>query len=409
MSNYRNMSLKDLQDEYGYKLQKLERLHARGELNNDEKIEFEQLVQDLQVINGHIDAHPTNEKLAKISDRAQKKNGSMARKPTYGSGQVLDDEGKIRLYEPNQSIARDHLADADSDVGLGDYLRAVVQGPKTPKERIVRENSVTSSGYELPVNISAELVDRLRAANPIISGAGGRTITIEGGETKFIKITSDMPTAWHAELVEESPGDPSFDSISMSPSSLLAMTLVSNELLQDSQNVEEALTTSFIGAINDAILTATFAGATPNGPTGLASTVSQIEEFPNGGAPDFSNFVNAHGTLYSNNLPEEGRSHLLSPSVWTTLNNLTATDDQPIRKPFGILDVPEFTTSGVPTGEAYVGDFSNVVYGFRFNITLQQFPAAAAKKYGTLWVAGVRLDIATFRPAALVRIQEATA
>lgn len=330
-------------------------------------------------------------------------------------GRKLDEEGKVRLYHPGEKLSADHSPPAgEHGIDLGSYLRAVVQGPRTPAERTAVQNSITSDNYELPVHISAELIDRLRAANPLLrqgeGGAGARTLSIEGGETKFIKITGDMSAVWHAELVEETPDDPTFGAVAMTPKTVLALTEIGRETLQDATNISEALTASFVGSINKAILEATFTGAgTTDEPEGLSTVVTQTEEYTNGGSPDWSHFVNAMKTLHDNNVPEDNRSFVYAPDIWQTLALIQDNNNRYQDAPSFIRNVPRFTTSGVTDGQAYAGDFSNLVYGFRMNFTLEQFPAAAAKKYGSIWVAAARLDIATFRPAAFVRIEEAAA
>ncbi|SHE59067.1 phage major capsid protein, HK97 family [Fodinibius roseus] len=329
-------------------------------------------------------------------------------------GRALDEEGKIRLYHPGQSLKADHQPDREySDVDLGSYLRAVVQGPRNNAERQVIQNSVTSDNYELPVHIAAELVDRLRATNPLLkeNGAGARTIELEGGETKFVKTSSDPDAVWHSEMAEETPTDPSFTPVSMDPKTILSMTEIGRETLQDSQNIEEALTNAFVGSLNEGILNATFTGAgTADEPEGLSSVITQTEEYTNGGDPDWSNFVNASKTLYDNNVPEDNRSFIHDPNVWQSLALTTDNNGRYQDAPSFIRDIPNYVTSGLADGTAYAGDFSNVVYGFRLQITIEQFRGgASAKKYGSLWVAAARLDIATFRPAALVRIEEASA
>jgi HK97 family phage major capsid protein len=327
---------------------------------------------------------------------------------TLRGGKILDKEGKIRAFQPNEKITNSF---GSNDVDLGAYLRAIVDKPQNDAERRMLQNSVTSGDYEMPTRIASELVDRLRASNPLLmeNGAGARTVTIEGGDTKFVKITGDMSATWHTEMAEETPDDPSFGSVTMSPKTVLAMTEIGRETLQDAANVEEALTSAFVGSLNDAILDATFTGSGSDTPTGLATTVTQTEEYSNGGSPDWSNFVNASKTLYDNNVPEDNRSFVQAPDVWQTLSLITDDNSRYQDAPSSIRDIPSFTSSGVSSGEAYVADFSNVVYGFRLEITLEQHPAAAAKSYGSLWVAAARLDIATFRPNALVRIEEASA
>ena len=405
--------IKKANEERAELIQKAEKISNRsGDLSEDEKEEFDRTIAKIEGLDHHIN---------KLKDREQGRANNAT--PINGdsgiggnskimNGTPLDEQGKIRLFKPGEEM-RAAGAPSESDIDLGSFLRGVIDKPVKDNHRQIIQNSTTSSGYELPSHVAMELINRLRAKNPLLmeNGAGARSVSLEGGETAWVKIDSDPTAVWHSELSEETPGGEGFSAVKMDPKSCLAMTTVSNELMQDSSNIEQALTSAFVGSINNALLEATFTGAgSATEPEGLSTQVTETETYTNGGSPDFSNFVNAHGTLYSNNVPEDGRSHLLSPDTWTTLNNLTSSaDDQPLRKPFGIVDTPEFTSSGVPTGTSYVGDFSNVVYGFRLNIQLRQFPAAAARSYGTLWVCALRADMSVFRPNALVRIEEAAA
>src|SRR5699024_8646460 len=178
--------------------------------------------------------------------------------PSFVTGQEpsgarsLGKDGKTKLYNAGQSIAADHYATGNTqDVELGDYLRAVVRGPQSQPERTAIQNSVSGDSYHLPAKIAAQLIDKLRAANPLLKegGAGAQTLTLDGGETKFIRTDADPQAVWHAELTDETPSDPAFSAVSMSPFTLLSLTEVSREVLQDSKNIEEALVNSFIGAM----------------------------------------------------------------------------------------------------------------------------------------------------------------
>lgn len=331
---------------------------------------------------------------------------------TIEGGKALDGDGSVKVYTPEQKFAADsQLDDEFKDVTMEGFFRGVVGKPRNEKERALAQKSVSSGDYELPSHIADTFIDNLRAQNPLLrpGGAGARTVALEGGDTKYITITSDPSASWHAELNQESEVDPTFDVVTLSPKTVMAVTTFSNELLQDSTNVANAISSAFTGSLNTAIMNATFGTTTGNGPTGLASTVTQTEEYTNGGSPDWSHFVNASATLHGNNVPEGNRSFIHSKDVWQNLALASDDNGRYQDAPSFIRNIPNHVSSGLNSGEAYVGDFSNVVYGFRRGITLRGFPGAAAKSYGTVFVAVARVDIATFRPSALVRIQEAAA
>jgi HK97 family phage major capsid protein len=362
-------------------------------LTAEEQREFEKIHREFNTLN------------MEIKQMEKHREGRVSSFHEQG-GKALNESGSIRLYNPNQRISADI---EEGDLDLGSYLRAVVDKPRSDIERQAIQNSVDSSGYSMPKRVASELIDKLRAINPVVA-AGARTISIEGlDSTKFVRIDGDPDAVWHTELTEQQLSDPNFSAVEMKPKTVLALAEISREVLQDAANLEEALTTTFVGSINNAILEATFTGSAANSPTGLATVVEQTEEYTNGGDPDWSHFVKASKTLHDNNVPEDGRSFIYAPDVWETLALATDNQGRYQDAPSFIRDVPGYTSSGVSAGEGYAGDFSNVVYGFRLNITLEQHNSFSVRKYGTIWLAAARLDMAVFRPSALVRIEEAAA
>lgn len=412
LNNQGNENLKHLIETRDEMVQALDQLNSKNGKSSDEEIRFSNsLTAKIRQIDNKIEVGKKDEQ-RQAGNSVPYGNSEPGRfNSGLTGGRALNEKGTIRLYAPHQRLVNDFSTPRGNDVSLGAYLRAVVDKPRNAAEREIIQNSVTSDNYELPVHIAGELIDRLRAVNPLLreGGAGSRTVTLEGGDTKFMRINSDPNAIWHAEMTEETPSDPVFEGVTMSPKTVLSMTEIGRETLQDSANVEEALTTAFVGSLNDTILTATFTGSGANTPEGLATVVTQTEEYANAGSPDQSNFVNASKTLHDNNVPDDNRSFIHAPDVWQTLALITDDNSRYQDAPSFIRDVPNFVSSGVTAGEAYTGDFSNVVYGFRLEINIEQYRAALAKSYGSLWVAAARLDIATFRPSALVRIEEAAA
>lgn len=343
--------------------------------------------------------------------KGQLRKGNMKGMQTL-DGQPLKDAEDVNRYRASDKFSNQYPAPRDQNVSTGAAIRAIIDKPKNAAEKKIHQNSVSSSGYELPEFVAADFIDKLRAANPLLmeNGAGSQVVELPGGDQKYIRIKNDPQANWHAELNEENLDSTDiFDSVTLSSNTVMSLVEVSRELMMDSNNLEQALESAFVGSLNDAILTATFTGSGANTPTGLATTITQTEEYTNGGDPDWSNFVNASKTLYDNNVPEDNRSFIHAPDVWQTLALTKDNNGRYQDAPSFIRDVPNFTTSGASTGEAYVGDFSNVVYGFRTEFLLEQYNGPSAQKFGTLWLAAIRMDLNVFRPSALVRIEEAAA
>lgn len=397
-------------------LKKARTIHERAEaedrqLTDAELAEIERCVDYTKVIDKRVkDAGYTYETTFKKVSPDELDAMISGKRINLGNGQALNEDGSIRMYRSGEKISAD-VPNEYPEVNLGSFLRAVIDKPRTDAERRAIQNSVDSSGYTLPSYVSSELINLLRARNPVIA-AGARTITLDGlDKTSFIRIKQDPASIWHSELTDEKENfdDPVFDAVVMAPKTVLAMTEISRELLADAANIDEALTNAFVGSINTAILNATFADTTANGPDGLGSVVTQTETYASGANPDWSQFVKASSTLHANNVPEDSRSFIYAPDVWEHLALETDDNGRYQDAPSFIRDVPSYTSSGVPAGVSYAGDFSEVVYGFRMNITLEQHRGVSAHKFASVWLAAARLDIGVFRPSALVRIEEAEA
>ena len=332
----------------------------------------------------------------------QKLNGGMAF--LDGGSVSLSGERGIRLFGSKDKVFS--LGEHANDINLANFLKAAIQKPGNDSERAAIQASLGSDGYTLPTHVAAELVDRLRAGNPLIQ-AGARTMLLEGSDVKMVRVVTDPSAEFLPELGEQDLSTPAFDSVSFAPKTVRAIVEVGRELLQDSENVGEALSTAFIGSLNNAILTASFTGSGPNQPAGLLSQISVEEAYNSGSDPDWSHFVKANRRLYTANVPFEGRAHVLSPDVWESLALQVDNQNRFQNSPQFIENIPAYTSSGCPEGVGYCGDFSQLVYGFRLNIMLEQHQGIGVRKYASTWLAVARLDMKVLRPAAsLVRIRE---
>ena len=307
-------------------------------------------------------------------------------------------DNKTKLYNANETMYNP----SNDDISLQNYLRAVTDKPKNNAEKQAIQNSVTSDGFELPSSVSSQLVDQLRAKNPVIS-AGAQTVQLESSETNYITINDDFGYSWHTELTEEDPNSGSFGKVAMKPKTVMSYVPVSRELLQDSANSGEALSVALTNSLSDAILEATFTGTGNDQPTGMNSLVSQTETYS--GSVSHAELVKASTQLHQNNVDEGNRSFLYSPDVWETLSLATDSNGRYQNYPESIADVPKFTSSGVPTGTGYAGDFTKFLYGFRMNIQLEQH--SIPKKFGQVWLAFCRMDIAVLNKNAFVRVEQA--
>lgn len=392
------MKIKQLNEKHSKLVNKFQNKLEKGDASQKE---MNNLKADIKDVSNKLDN-------AKFKDEQIKKRLDKQVNQENSNDNKIDSKmsENSKIYNTADSIYQGADNQRD-DIHINDYMRAVMDKPQTAQEQIAISNSVTSSGYELPETVSSQLLDKLREENPLVK-AGAMSTTVAGDKQSWVKIKNNPTSNWHAELNEEdSDNTDIFDSVKMDPKTLLSVVEISRETLQDSVNAGEALTVALSGALNDRLIESSFTSQGADAPKGLNDLVSQTEQFDNGKNATIANMVRANGKLYSSNVSEDNRSFMYSPEVWENLSLETDDNGRYQMVPESIKDIQKYTSSGVPTGEAYVADFSNFIYGFSLDITLEQFNGgSSANKYGSKFLAAMRVDCNVTHPNAFVRVEE---
>ncbi len=95
-----------------------------------------------------------------------------------------------------------------SQIGLGGFLRALVNGPTNDIERrAMAEGSVGAGGAMLPMPLSAIVFDLLRSQS-VAFKAGAQTVPMSSQTLRFATVATDPVGGWRAEaaaVAEEYP------------------------------------------------------------------------------------------------------------------------------------------------------------------------------------------------------------
>ena len=321
------------------------------------------------------------------------------------------EQGRVRVYGPKDSVYKALGASVTRDeadkVRLGGMLAAFAYGPRTDAERqLLQAKAINSSSIEMPVAVASEFIDRM-SPHMVAVEAGARRVVLQGKETHFIREANSPAVVWASELFDLAEAAPTFDSVALAPKTVRAFVEISREALQDSINLDSALSTVFTAAVAKAINEATFQGAGATEPQGLDVVVAQEQTYTLGGSPTWSTLIKARKQLRTANV--DNFSLILAADMEEELDDAKDTTGQFILPPASFQNVRRFTNSGVTAGTGYLGDFSNVVYGFRLNPTVERFDQGSASRYSAYFLVVARLDIGVFRPTSFVRIEEAAA
>lgn len=199
----------------------------------------------------HIQAGSRREFIAKLSEpQPRTSEPTQPGGPYTGWGQktvdnrahvVLADGRKLPLLASNEKLA-DFVQPArgEQQFSIADFC-AGAMGLKPMA-------TTTSSTATVSPYIGSKIVDAVRAASRVIE-AGATTIPLYGGPCTIAKIVSDPTIFQHSEGVADiSESDLTLAPIALNPAFLVAAVPVSAELIEDSVNVEQALTMSLAAA-----------------------------------------------------------------------------------------------------------------------------------------------------------------
>ena len=301
---------------------------------------------------------------------------------------------------------------AQFDLTPGALLRAMVLGAKTePERRALTEGTDSAGGFTVPDILSAEWIDLMRARTAVIR-AGARTVLLTSDTTHVAKVASDPVPAWRNEGASVAESDPTFARVTFTPQSMAVQVKVSRELLEDSLNIETALPDILAAAMAVELdRVAMFGTGTAPEPEGIVNFTGVTEDAHDAALTNYAPLVSARTTIKTNN--HDGVSaYVMAPRDEGKLAGLTATDNQPLRVPPAIADIPILTTTSVPINEGVgsnestiiAGDFSRLLIGLRHVVMIQILKERYQDTGHYGFIAFMRADVAAEHENAFVKI-----
>jgi HK97 family phage major capsid protein len=269
----------------------------------------------------------------------------------------------------------------------------------------------------VPVHISREFVDRLRAKSVLIQ-AGARTLPMESKTQRLVRITADPTVTWRAsENSALTPSDPTFGALDLQAKTCAAVTKISLELAQDGVNAFQAARDALVGAMALAIDKAGLHGVA-NGPAGLIA-VSGRTQVTSVGNPSWDALINGLEGLAAADVDlERCNQWIMSPRSWGDLQRLKTgitNDTTPRAMPPAIaghkLHVSSSVLNTLGAGSDSVifgGDFGDVVLGVRQDITVRILNERFADSLSVGLLCYARVDVGVLRPASIVTLEGVT-
>jgi HK97 family phage major capsid protein len=307
---------------------------------------------------------------------------------------------------------------------LGQFLRALVTGPKSDLERrALSEGSDSAGGYTVPEPLSADFIDRLRNTL-VITRAGARMIPLISDQQTVAKLETDAGGSWLSEASTGATTDPTFGAHVFAPRTYRGIVTASRELLQDSVNIEQILERSFVQGFAREIDRVCLVGESTAGePQGLYSSTGvptySVGSSSAGGAASLLNYspiLSGYQTLMENNCDVSRTiSAIMAPRSFVELGKLQDSQNQPMQRPPALDNVRFMPTASVPvtltdgttgTGTAiFMGDFRDFMIGSRLDLSVEVLRERYASNYQYGYLFHARQDVGWAHDASFCNLR----
>jgi len=319
-----------------------------------------------------------------------------------------DKNGNAIHVLPPEKRFSDHIPKERNygDLTFGGYIRAMVLGAKTESEqRALSESTDSAGGFTVPEPLAAQIIDRLRAKS-VIMRAGAQTVPMTSDTLSIARLASDPATGWHVENSLVPNSDPTFDNVTFTARTLISLVIASRELVEDSSNINDALSDAFANALAlEVDRVALLGSGTAPEPRGIKNVagIGSISMGTNGAAiTSYDELLDSWQTLADSN-SEVPTAAIMAPRTQTTYGKLKDTTNQPLRKPDMIQDLPMLTTTQIPINETQgtatnassvlIGDFSDLMVGVRSSFRIEVLRERYADNFQYGFMAHLRADI----------------
>lgn len=336
------------------------------------------------------------------------------------------DDGVIHSFKAMRTPAQfkahyAQRAEGTDKVSLSDFVRGVAGLRTTDAAKAsLGRGQDTAGGFAVPHTVMPEILSALAPASSLLQAGAGVVPLEHGAKSVTTAAINALPNAaWRAELGALAVSEPTFRAVTAIPQSLAFMFKISRELLADAANMEAALRIAigqaFAKELDRVGLRGT--GTAPE-PRGLLHT-SGVQVVNHGAAngaklESYAPILQGIGAVMAADGPMPN-AVIGAPRSVITLAGLTDQAGQPVRKPELLEGLPLLHTSQIPvdlttgtssdTSELYVGDFRQMYFLMRENVSIQLLREAFASTGEIGFACHVRADVVIPYPQAFAVVK----
>jgi HK97 family phage major capsid protein len=326
---------------------------------------------------------------------------------------------RVKLLKPQDKFTTPEASgQRDLGYGFGDFIHGAVCGTSRPDiKNALSEGSDSAGGYSVPEILLNQIVDAMRARQ-IAVRAGATTVALSSDSVRMLKIASDPKPSWRAENSPVAESEPTFSAVQFSPKSLAVLVKCSRELLEDSVNINEALTLAFSAAMAEALDRAVIFGDGQNStPLGLINQgIPEIEMASDGGEiTGYGKILDLLETFQSNDNWDQPSAMVMHPRTWRAIEGLVDNEGNPMRAPESVYSIPKHISTNMPIDEKQgsatnassilIGDWSKCLIGIRnqMRIEILRETYMGNLQYG--FICHLRADAAVMHERSFARLK----
>lgn len=302
-------------------------------------------------------------------------------------------------------------------IGFGQILRAYALGARTDSERrALSEGTDSAGGYTVPEILGARLIDRMRKRATVIR-AGATTVPLGSDVVNIARVASDPVAAWRLENAAVAESDPTFERVQFTARALAVLVKVSRELIEDSTNIEEALSNAFAQSMAIELDRVALLGSgTAPEPRGVYNTtgISTVSMGVNGAAlTSYDPMLDAIQALQDANAGDPSAA-IMAPRTVKGFNKLKDTTNQPLRRPQSIESLAFLGTTQIPVNQTQgtssdcstviVGNWADCMIGVRSTLRVETLKERYADNMQIGFLAHLRYDVQMAHPESFARV-----
>jgi HK97 family phage major capsid protein len=294
---------------------------------------------------------------------------------------------------------------APGEFSIGRLIQCMWGGDRANLNEIERQaltEGTDSAGGVLIGGAQAGAVIDLVRPRVAVLAAGAVVVPMTAESLVYPKVLTGATPQWLAELATMPESNLTFGSLTLQAKTLRTKVKISDELRDDmtpegADAISRELTAAFAYELDRVALLGSGTGAEPRGVKNTAG-VNSITAV---GTPTNYGFL-AQAIAAVRAANHEPTAAIVSATTAGTLDQLAATDNQPLNPPPSVAGLPNgVIATSLVSGDAFVAEWPLLVIGVRpqLGVRIRTIEASLADDFSVEIVASQRADIGLIDPA----------